>query len=90
MRTFQQILEDAGYECTAYSGRGMSGEECLSVTLAADSNGPPSNLGRFFADVLEEVQGYETANMAKAFRKMRTDDLGRGVVVYFPGIKFEE
>lgn len=36
MRTFQEILEAAGYECEPYSGRGMGGQECLS--LAAQRN----------------------------------------------------
>lgn len=85
MRTFQQILEAAGYECTAYSGRGMGGDKCLSISLKQDGA-----MGKLFADVLEEVQGYETVNVAKPFRKMRTDNLGKGIVVYFPGIKFEE
>lgn len=89
MRTFQQILKAAGYKCEAYSGRGMGGEKCLSVSLAADGNGPPSNIGRLFADVLEATRDEYQGHVAVAFRKMRTDSLGKGTVVYFPGVEFE-
>ena len=85
MRTFREILEDAGYECSAYSGRGMSGEECLSITLDDDDR-----MGRFFADVVGAVLPDEKVDVALAFCRMRTDSLGRGIVVYFPGVKFEE
>lgn len=84
-RTFQQILEAAGYVTRSYSGRGMSGRECLSVTLPGDEM-----MGRFFADVLEAIDAEETDPAAHAFRRMRTDSLGKGTVAYFPGEKFQE
>lgn len=84
MRTFQQILEAAGYECEAYSGRGMGGEKCLSITLV---NG--DQMGRFFADVLEEVRDEHEGHISNAFRRMRSESLGKGLVVYFPGVEFK-
>lgn len=84
-KTFQQILEAAGYVTRSYSGRGMDGKECLSVTLAGDGM-----MGRFFADVLEVIDAEEMDPAAHAFRRMRTDSLGKGTVVYFPGVPFEE
>ena len=85
MRTFQQILEAAGYKCEPYIGRGMFGRECLSIPLFITS-GPTNAIGRLFADVLEEVDAEENDLAADAFRKMREDSLGRDIVVYFPGI----
>jgi hypothetical protein len=29
----QKILEDNGYECRSYSGRGMFGKKCLGVVM---------------------------------------------------------
>lgn len=84
MRTVQQILEAAGYVTRPYSGRGMSGRECLSITLV---NG--DQMGRFFADVMEEVRDEYEGHVADAFRKMRSESLGKGVVVYFPGVEFK-
>lgn len=85
MRSFQQVLEAAGYVTRAHSGHGMSGRDCLSVTLAGDGM-----MGRFFADVLEAIDAEEMDPAAHAFRRMRTDSLGKGTVVYFPGVPFKE
>ena len=82
-RTFQQILEAAGYEARDYSPG--FGERCLSVDLAR-----PSDIGRLFADVLEAIDAEETDPAAHAFRRMREDSLGKGIVVYFPGVPFQE
>mgnify|MGYP001580644674 CR=1 FL=1 len=81
-RTLQEILTDAGHEPSAYSGRGMCGETCLSVTA--------DNLGALFADVLEILDAEENEIAAHAFRGMRTDSLGRSTVVYFPRVAFVE
>lgn len=86
-RTFQQILEAAGYEAQDYSPG--FGEQCLAVTLPR-TRGLPSSLGRLFADVLETVDAEENEIAAHAFRRMRDDSLGRSLVVYFPGVKFAE
>lgn len=85
MRTVQQILEDAGYEVRCYSGRGMGGEECLAVMLS-----PARHIGDLFADVLLEVRDDCDNRIVDAFRGMRQDALGKGSIVYFPRIKFEE
>jgi hypothetical protein len=84
MRTFQQILEAAGYETSAYSGRGMAGTECVSAGLPGDGR-----LGRLFADVTEAMGADENKLVAAAFRRMRTDSIGLSSVVYFPGIAHE-
>lgn len=81
-RTLQEILTDAGHEPSAYSGRGMGGEECLSVNVR-----DPFAL---FADVLETVDSEENEIVAHAFRAARQDTMGLGVVVYFPRVKFVE
>lgn len=91
MRTIRQILETAGYETSAYSGSGMYGEECLSVTVERS----PFKL---FSDVLDalseesdaDVVNEEIGAVSKAFRGAREDSMGRSTVVYFPRIAFEK
>ena len=82
MRSVQAILEDAGYETDAYSGRGMGGKECLSVSM-------DGHIGKLFSDVLGAIEPEDTEAMAKAFRGMQQDSMGKGSVVYFPRIPFE-
>jgi hypothetical protein len=92
----QEILESAGYSVQSYSGRGMYGKNCLGVDV--------SNLGKLFADVLKELdllgengggeleddsQAAAIEDLATAFEEMRTDSLGRGMIVYFPEIDFD-
>lgn len=84
-RSFVEILNDAGIETEAYSGRGMGGKECLSVRDIE-----PLDL---FADVLVEVLASddepldEVALVTKVMRNVARDSMGKGIVVYFPGIK---
>lgn len=90
MRTFQQILEAAGYKCEAYSGRGMGGQECLATEC--------HDLFKLFADVLDVAhehlrgggQSGEVVDLSRALRRGRTDNRGRDrLVVYFPGVEYE-
>lgn len=91
MRTIQQILEAAGYETSAYSGRSMYGEECLSVTVERS----PFKLFSDVLDVLSEENDVDVINeeigaVSKAFKEAREDSLGRSTVVHFPRIAFEK
>lgn len=83
----QRVLERAGHECRAYSGRGMYGRHCLGIDIDR------GQLGVVFADVLENGALEEEEDieaMAEAFRRMSTDSMGLGSVLYFPGIPYEE
>lgn len=87
MRTFQQIIEAAGFETRSYSGRGMYGNNCLGVD--------PDTVheGVLFAEVLRVLDlesAEEVAMVGKAFRRMRSDSMGRGIVVYFPGEAYQD
>ena len=77
----QEFFEDAGIECRSYSGRAMYGRQCLGVEV--------DSLGELFVSVLEGVEGEDdTQDLQRAFRDMRTDSMGLGVVVYFPSVPF--
>ena len=81
MRTLQQIMTATGYETRSYSGRGMNGRECLAVEC--------NHLMRLFAELLGDLDDEdERAAVAAALRKARMDSMGRGMVVYFPGVEF--
>lgn len=90
--TLREMIEEAGYAPESYSGRGMNGERCVSVSLDGDNA-----LGTFIADMMgiiavsaeTSINGGHNAVIA-AFRGMRTDSLGLGIVVYFPRVKWEE
>jgi hypothetical protein len=88
----QDLVEAAGYEPYSYSGRSMYGAKCLAVD-------PGKDLGWFISDIIEALKqcSYnddddsraEHTAAVEAFRDMRTDSMGRGIVVYFPGVPFE-
>lgn len=92
MHPFQQLLEEAGLETRSYSGRAMYGKTCLAVDLDGGTLGP------FVADVIEalqtqvggEIMSTNGDDISEAFRSMKTDSMGRGSVVYFPGVPFED
>lgn len=81
MRTFQQILEAAGYETDTHVGPEAGSVECLSVGLPGNGR-----LGHLFAGVIDAMGPGENDIVSSALRRMRTDPLGCGIAVYFPGI----
>lgn len=80
----QNLLESLEMNCSSYSGRGMMGKHCLSVDLR------DCTLGNFFATILSEVDDNDKDEVAEAFEDMKTDSLGKGMVVYFPKVTYEE
>jgi len=80
----QQILEER-FDCYSYSGRAMYGETCLAVN--DDGRGLGEVMATIIRGAIEEGSG---AKIADAVSEMRTDSMGRGTVVYFPGVAFVE
>lgn len=94
----QEMLEALGYNVMSYSGRGMYGNQCLGVTLE------DRNVGTLVIDVMINLVNakedprrsrYEEAmviekllTLGPAFRQMKTDDMGLGIIVYFPNVNF--
>lgn len=96
--TLQHIVTIAGYDVRSYSGRGMGGIQCLGVDLEAGKS-----LATFTADLLAQVASLVTSNMnghdvdyfheamdavIEGLRKAQTDSMGRGTIIYFPGVKY--
>lgn len=90
MNSFQDMVEEVGYETRSYSGRGMFGQQCLAIIC--------DNTGKLFSDLIDFVEcnfnSEERSDMysdiSQAFSHMKEDTLGRGTVVYFPQIKFQD
>lgn len=78
----QRVLEDEGLEVMAYSGRGMFGDQCVAVSVQG-------GLGELIAALLRaDVDDDEREGLARCAEHIRTDTLGRGIVVYFPHVPF--
>jgi len=60
-----------------YSGRGMYGE-ATSAVVASD----PSCMFRALAEIMENGDDEDRAEVAEAIRGLRSDSMGRGVVYY--------
>lgn len=83
-----ELFEECGYEVRRYSGRFMYGKECPGIDFAS--------IGEMFAAVAEvtafaatneEVD--ETDDVINAVRQAKTDDMGRGMILYFPYTVYE-
>lgn len=83
----RDLIEEAGYETRSYSGRCMYGATCLGVELE-------DRLGDFFASLLDAIANLqeedrdEALDLAHEFRSMKTDSMGRGMIVYFESVPY--
>lgn len=77
--TFQEFLENEGYETRAYSGRGMYGRECLAITV------------RNPIQVAQDI-GWKAARTPESDfpQQVRTDSMGLDYVIYWPNEKYED
>jgi hypothetical protein len=100
LASLQHIIIAADHEPRAYFGRGMYGKECLAVTL--DAGVSPFS---FISDLMEQLatnvgEGMTgadldffldaTSSVTEALRTAKTDSMGHGTVVYFPGTEYVE
>jgi hypothetical protein len=92
-----EVIESAEMTPRSYSGRGMGGRECLGITCD-NSAEVPLNLvaafcenefrctsGDIALDSLEELQ-----NLIEQLKGSKVDSMGRGEIVYWPQIKWQE
>jgi hypothetical protein len=84
----QGLLENAGFDCQSYSGRGMYGDTCLAVVTDDD-------VLNLFADLIDNGCGgkpnsEESYYIVKMLRDAKQDSMGKGTVIYWPNIPFEE
>ena len=80
-----ELLEDAECEPRSYSGRGMYGRKCVAV-VPDDYNsreGHVAALTMLYAESDEERQ-----DLVTIWRGVRSDSMGRSIVIYFPNIEW--
>lgn len=83
VQKFIEALEDAGYEPKSYSGRGMFGKNCVSLR----SNGDEEE--KFSAwDVAKSLWYGCEAEDAIDIPEPRQDQLGLGIVLYWPSYEW--
>ena len=75
----QYLLED--FNPSSYSGRGMYGRQCLSITTDRDSFS-------ILAKIMRDCEDVEEASALLA--KAKTDSMGRGTVIYWPSIEIPQ
>lgn len=84
----RDLIEGAGYECRAYSGRGMYGKQCLGVDI--DTN---TNVFEFIADLIDAANCASEHDdhlsvVLEALRGSRTDSMGLGQIIYWPSVEW--
>lgn len=86
-REVELIVNDVGCEVRAnYSGRGMYGATCLALT----SERGLGDLVMFVQALARETDVSETLDeLSDALDRVREDQLGRGVVYYWPDVSVE-
>lgn len=104
MKTAQQLIKqviyDMGIDATvrSYSGRAMYGKSCLAVV--SNDRGVEWKLGMAIGRVLEVAErDYDDGDLDAKLaddcyrlenRSPSSDSMGLGVVIYWPGIAYEE
>ena len=82
-RTFQDIIEAAGLPTLNHSAG--FGEECLAFTYEG------IRIGKYIAKIVAEIrENADQEAVVEAFRVMRENNLGHAMVVYFPGIAYQD
>lgn len=72
-------IEEAEFEASPYSGRGMYGAQCVSFTAPSPLN---------IAEVISKIEEHEERDMI-AQLGMNSDSMGYDVVIYFPSLEWD-
>jgi len=78
-KLFAEVLEDAGYEPYAYSGRGMYGKKCVAINVER---------GQSIWEIAIQVFK-ENEDIAEQVGTPTEDDMGLGAVFYWPNLPYE-
>jgi hypothetical protein len=75
----QTLLNDIdGAELRSYSGRSMYGKQCLGIDMES------------MTDAFRFALMVEDADLCWAFSNPVFDNMGRGIIVYFPNVEAPE
>jgi hypothetical protein len=87
----QTMIEEAGFKCQDYSGRGMFGARCLGVVCRC------GDLGSLLSELMRQCLmsdpegGDEYDGMMKAAGDMKNicwDNMGLDMIYYWPDVPF--
>lgn len=85
VKKFIEALEDADYTPEPYSGRGMYGKTCVSVSGGGNDTERPS-IWELAKELANERWDGEFDNVPEP----RQDSLGLGIVLYWPSYEWPE
>jgi len=70
-----------------YSGRGMFGQTCIG--FVTDSDNPAKLMSKLFFFALDVLDKGEFEDFREVFEdiSVSSDSMGRGTIVYFPGLE---
>ena len=81
---YQEVVTSGSFR-TDYSGRGMYGDSCIGFTVYSFSEA--AQVLVTLADTEDSSTGERWYDLADSLaRALKTDDMGRGTIVYFPGV----
>lgn len=72
---------------TDYSGRYMYGETCVAISDGPDMSICLGLLAELFDYILEKVKDIK---LSEYFSDIRSDNMGMGMVIYFPDLSMED
>lgn len=85
-QAIKQFAEENNYSFReGYSGRGMYGKECVGVRIDGVD---PTSVAMDLLLWITDNYDVDTHDAIRALQNVRTDDMGRGTIVYWPDINF--
>ena len=98
LKLLKALIEEAGYEAYPYSGRGMLGRQCVSLTCSDVNTAIADLFEAVFdvdvEDVANEEEEYEArmsvhSALCEAIRKSAQDSMGYNRVLYFKSVGWQ-
>lgn len=83
VKKFIETLEDANFEVKSYSGRGMYGKSCVSVS---QRDGEDTSAWEIARELFHADHDGEFDNVPEP----RQDSLGLGIVLYWPSYEWPQ
>lgn len=88
-----ELIEQAGYSVRSYSGRGMYGQQCLGIdTEHTDVMAVSLDLVAEYLNSCNIGTGSisKAQDLCELLKGYRSDSMGKGYIIYWPGITWEE
>jgi hypothetical protein len=82
MMDYRWLNANSPEDVTAYSGRGMFGKQWASVCTE-------HGVLKYFADLVDNCGPDDMPYIAEMLRTAKTDNMGTGVVIYWPRVSME-